>query len=170
MEDFNACLINTISALSQPGEIPSLKKATRICREFRSLLIPVNGDARLNQRGAQTWQGSVGRGAQPHPGELCHTNDPSISSQHHKSVFPYPLGMLKAFLTSLPFPFLGGGSSNAPRQVLAVPGPIPQGCGRFHPWQEGIGCPTSLIYCLQGNGSSSWLLHGMQKSSYSRLG
>ena len=173
MDAFNECLINTISVLLQPGEIPNLRRFTRICCEFRFLLTPVSGDTRLNQRGAQTQQGSAGRGAQPHPGGLCHTSGPSISSQHQKSVFPYPLGKHTSFFTLLCFPFLRGGSPNAPRHVPAArPCLVPSrgAVGGSVLRQEGTGCPTGLISCLQGNGSFLRLLPGMQNSSHSRLG
>lgn len=140
MEAFNECLINTISVLSQPGDISNLRKVTRTCRELMSLLTLVSGDTHSHQRGAQRQQGSACREAQPRPGGLCHMSGPSISLQHQKSIFPYPLGKHMSFSTSLCFPFLKSGSSNAPRHILssaAVPGLIPQGSGRSQTVSEG---------------------------------
>lgn len=146
-------MINTTLVLLLSGEIPHLRKATRNCCEF--LLSPISGDTRLNQCGGQTWQRTADKEAQPCPSGLCHTSGPSSSSQHQKSVPPYPLGKHRPFFISLCFPFLRGGSPNTPilQQVTH--------CGRA--WVV----PPA---CLQGNGSFLWLLHRRQNSAHSRLG
>lgn len=147
MEAFNECLINTISVLLQPGEIPNSRKTTRTCREFRSLLANVTGDNHLNQWGAQTEQSLQ---AQPHLGDFT-TSGPSISSRHQKLIFPCPLGKYTSFLTSLYFSFPRACSSHVPWHVLAA-----QPCLVLSHV-----CPMGLISCLHCNGSFGWLLNGM---------
>lgn len=146
MEAFNECLINTISVLLQPGEIPNLRKATRTCHEFRSLLTPVSGDTRLNQRGAQTQQGSVGSGALPHewPQHLFTAAEVSLSlptwkvhAIFHLVVFPLPQGWLFQ-------------RSSARFGSMAMPGPVPRGCGRLHAEAGGHGLSHQLNFLPTG--------------------
>lgn len=150
MEAFNECLINTISVLLQPGEMSSLRKATRTCREFRSLLTPISGDTRL---GAQRQRGLWAGGAQPRPGG-------ALPQERPQCLFPAPevslfLPIWHAHvifdLTVLPLP--QGGSSDAPQHVSAAwPCPVPSrgAAGGYTLWQEGTGCPTGFISCPIG--------------------
>lgn len=114
--------------------------------------------------------GVRGQGGAAPSSRLCHMTGPSNSSQHQKPVFPYPLGKHTSFFTSLWFPFLKGSSPSAHRHVLAARlchVPSRGAAGGYMLQQAGTGCPTSLISCLQGNGSFLWLLHGNQNSSRS---